>query len=35
MMAQDKPLEEVAARIKAFRDGGKQEDDLTLLEITC
>ncbi|MBF0462116.1 MAG: SpoIIE family protein phosphatase [Magnetococcales bacterium] len=35
MLEQNGPLAEIAARVLAFRAGREQEDDLTLLEMTC
>ncbi|MBF0460672.1 MAG: SpoIIE family protein phosphatase [Magnetococcales bacterium] len=35
MLERDELLEKVVARIESFRDGREQEDDLTLLEMTC
>jgi two-component system, HptB-dependent secretion and biofilm response regulator len=34
-ISQDKPLEELLEKINLFRQGGKQEDDMTLVELTC
>ncbi|MEO5340243.1 MAG: SpoIIE family protein phosphatase [Magnetococcus sp. MYC-9] len=35
LIAQDAPLENILSLIGTFRDGREQEDDLTLLELTC
>ncbi|MBF0453979.1 MAG: PAS domain S-box protein [Magnetococcales bacterium] len=35
LIAQNRPLESLIQELEQFRQGGKQEDDMTLVELTC